>query len=158
MENDPGSLEIAFALGANDYMVKLPDRLEVLARIRCHSRGFINLLQRNEDYNKVLESQKQPEVYNRFIRKTFGRYLSDDIVDSILESPEGMKLGGEKRKVNILVSDLRGFTSIGERLPPENVLSITNIYLEAMTDIIMKYGGTIDEFIGDSLPGLPDQI
>ena len=78
----------AFALGANDYMVKLPDRLEILARIRYHSRGYINLLERNE-------AQAQLEKANRLIRKTFGQYLSDDIVNAILESPEGAALGGE---------------------------------------------------------------
>ncbi|NQU16387.1 MAG: response regulator [Desulfobacteraceae bacterium] len=134
----------AFALGANDYMVKLPDRLEVVARIRYHSKGYINLLERNEAYVQL-------EKANRFIRKTFGRYLSDDIVNSILESPEGAALGGEKRFVTIMMTDLRGFTSIGERLPAEEVVGIINIYLETMTEIILKYQGTIDEFIGDAI-------
>ncbi len=134
----------AFALGANDYMVKLPDRLEILARIRYHSRGYINLLERNE-------AQAQLEKANRLIRKTFGQYLSDDIVDAILEGPEGAALGGEKRFVTIMMTDLRGFTAIGERLPAEDVVGIINIYLETMTEIIMKYQGTIDEFIGDAI-------
>ena len=134
----------AFALGANDYLVKLPDRLEILARIRYHSRGYINLLQRNE-------AQTQLEKANRLIRKTFGQYLSDDIVDAILERSEGAALGGEKRFVTIMMTDLRGFTAIGERLPAEEVVGIINIYLETMTEIILKYQGTIDEFIGDAI-------
>jgi len=134
----------AFALGANDYMVKLPDRLEILARIRYHSRGYINLLERNE-------AQAQLEKANRLIRKTFGQYLSDDIVNAILESPEGAALGGEKRFVTIMMTDLRGFTAIGERLPAEDVVGIINIYLETMTEIVLKYQGTIDEFIGDAI-------
>ncbi|QTA87383.1 Two component system response regulator receiver and adenyl cyclase domains-containing protein [Desulfonema magnum] len=150
-KEEPRTKAEAFALGANDYMVKLPDRLEVIARIRYHSKGYINLLERNEAYNALLESQKKLEVRNQFIRDTFGRYLSDDIVDSILESPEGMKLGGEKRRITIMMTDLRGFTAISERLPPENVVSIINNYLEVMTEIILKYQGTIDEFIGDSI-------
>jgi len=134
----------AFALGANDYLVKLPDRLEIIARIRYHSRGYINLLQRNE-------AQAQLEKANRLIRKTFGQYLSDDIVDAILESPDGAALGGEKRFVTIMMTDLRGFTAISERLPAEDVVGIINIYLETMTDIILKCQGTIDEFIGDAI-------
>jgi adenylate cyclase len=134
----------AFALGANDYMVKLPDRLEVIARLRYHSKGYINLLERNE-------AHEQLEKANRIIRKTFGRYLSEDVVNSILESPEGAALGGEKRFVTIMMTDLRGFTSIGERLPAEDVVSIINIYLETMTEVILKYQGTIDEFIGDAI-------
>ena len=134
----------AFALGANDYMVKFPDKLEVLARIRYHSKGYINLLQRNEAYVQL-------EKANRLIRKTFGRYLSDDIVATILESPEGMKLGGEKRIVTIMMTDLRGFTTIGERLLAEDVVSMINLYFEAMTEILFKYQGTIDEFLGDAI-------
>jgi adenylate cyclase len=134
----------AFALGANDYMVKFPDKLEVLARIRYHSKGYINLLERNEAFVQL-------ERANRFIRKTFGRYLSDSIVDTILESPDGMTLGGEKRKLTIMMTDLRGFTAISERLPAETVVHIINIFLENMTDIILKYHGTIDEFIGDAI-------
>ena len=134
----------AFALGANDYLVKLPDRLEIIARIRYHSTAYINYLQRKE-------AQVQLEKANLVIRKTFGQYLSDDIVHSILESPEGSALGGEKRFVTIMMTDLRGFTAIGERLPAEDVVSIINIYLETMTEIILKYQGTIDEFIGDAI-------
>ena len=134
----------AFTLGANDYMVKFPDKLEVLARIRYHSRGYINLLERNEAYEQL-------ERANHFIRKTFGRYLSDDIVNTILESPNGLSMGGEKRIVTILMTDLRGFTAIGERLEAESVVKMLNIYLETMTEIILRYDGTIDEFIGDAI-------
>ena len=91
------------------------------------------------------------DVHNQFIRQTFGRYLSDEIVSNILETPEGLNLGGEKRDVTIMMTDLRGFTAIGERLPAEQVVDIINIYLETMIDIIFKYEGTIDEFIGDAI-------
>jgi len=141
----------AFALGANDYMVKPPDRIELIARIRYHSQAYINMLQRDAAYRRVEEQSAELEIRNQFIKKTFGRYLSDDIVESILNTPEGLELGGEKRKVTIMMSDLRGFTSIGERLAPEDVLAIINIYLKSMTDIILKYEGTIDEFIGDAI-------
>jgi adenylate cyclase len=90
-------------------------------------------------------------VRNRSVRETFGRYLSDEIVRNILESPGGMNLVGEKRTVTIIMTDLRGFTSIGEKLPAEDVVGMINIYLEVMTDIILKYNGTIDEFIGDAI-------
>jgi adenylate cyclase len=143
-KEEPAIKAEAFALGANDYMVKLPDRLELLARVRYHAQGYINLLQRNE-------ALKQLEIRNRFIRETFGRYLSDEVVNSILETPEGLKLGGEKRRVTILMSDLRGFTRIAEGLPPENVVLLINNYLEAMTEVIVAHQGTIDEFIGDAI-------
>ena len=91
------------------------------------------------------------EIRNLFIKKTFGRYLSDDIVDTLLETPDGLKLGGERRVVTIMMTDLRGFTALCETLSPEDVLTIINTYLETMTEVILKYNGTIDEIIGDGL-------
>lgn len=85
------------------------------------------------------------------IRKTFGRYLNDAVVADLLETPEGLKLGGQRKKVTIMMTDLRGFSAVSERLPPETVVGFLNIYLGAMADVITKYNGTIDEFIGDAI-------
>ncbi|MGI0486621.1 CHASE2 domain-containing protein [Pantanalinema rosaneae CENA516] len=85
------------------------------------------------------------------IRKTFGRYLTDEIVANLLESPKGLSLGGERREITILTSDLRGFTATSERLPPEEVIKVINFYLGHMADIITQYQGTIDEFMGDGI-------
>lgn len=85
------------------------------------------------------------------MRRTFGRYLTDEVVASLLETPAGLKLGGERRKVTILVSDLRGFSAISEYFPPEKVVTILNLYLGVMSDIISRYQGTINEFIGDGI-------
>jgi adenylate cyclase len=85
------------------------------------------------------------------IRKTFGRYLTSEVVSNLLESPEGLKMGGERRKITILTSDLRGFTALSERLSPEEVIKILNFYLSYMADVITSYQGTIDEFMGDGI-------
>jgi adenylate cyclase len=85
------------------------------------------------------------------IRKTFGRYLTDEVVANLLEHPQGLKLGGERRNITILTSDLRGFTALSERLSPEEVIKVLNIYLGYMADIITQYQGTIDEFMGDGI-------
>lgn len=85
------------------------------------------------------------------IRNIFGRYLSAEIVSNLLEKPEGLKLGGERRKITILTSDLRGFTALSERLQPEEVVKILNFYLSSMADVITAYQGTIDEFMGDGI-------
>ena len=69
----------------------------------------------------------------------------------MLSSPERLKLGGERRTITILTSDLRGFTATSERLPPEDVVKILNVYLQHMGDAIAKYNGTIDEFMGDGI-------
>ena len=94
---------------------------------------------------------KQVELRNRFIRETFGRYLTDEVVSAVLESPSGLQMGGDKRKVTMMMTDLRGFTSLSERLAPERVVAILNRYLTTMVTIIKKYEGTIDEFIGDAI-------
>lgn len=91
------------------------------------------------------------ELRNGFIREVFGRYITDDVVNTLLASPAGLQLGGEKRKITILISDLRGFSSLCERLSPEQVVSILNIYLGAMAEVIEHYRGSINEFIGDAI-------
>jgi adenylate cyclase len=103
-----------------------------------------------EQQRKLHELNTALELRNLFIRETFGSYLSDEIVDTILKKG-GLKIGGEKRRATILMADLRGFTSLSERLPAEDVVTMLNIYLETMTEIIQKYEGTIDEFIGDAI-------
>ncbi len=85
------------------------------------------------------------------MRKTFGRYLTDEVVSNLLETPSGLQLGGERRQVTLLMSDLRGFSAFSERLPPEKVVTILNIYLGVMADVVDQYKGTINEFIGDGV-------
>jgi adenylate cyclase len=125
-QEDPKVKAEAFARGANDYLVKLPDKVELIARIRYHSRGYISLLERNEAFAALQESGRQLERRNQLIRETFGRYLSDEVVASLLETPEGLNLGGEKREVTIMMTDLRGFTAMSERLAPEDVVATIN--------------------------------
>jgi len=85
------------------------------------------------------------------LRQTFGRYLADEIVTTLLDNPTNLKLGGEKRQVTLLISDLRGFSAISDRLSPEASVEAINIYLEAMTEVINRYHGTINDFIGDGI-------
>jgi adenylate cyclase len=94
---------------------------------------------------------EQVELRNRFIRETFGRYLTDEVVDAVLESPTGLQMGGEKRKVTMIMTDLRGFTSLSERLAPERVVAMLNRYLTTMVSVIKQYHGTVDDFIGDAI-------
>lgn len=95
-----------------------------------------------------------------FIRDTFGRYLSEKLVDEILETPEGQKIGGRTETVTILMSDLRGFTRLSETRDPEELVKLLNRYLERMSKVILAYDGIIDEFIGDAILavfGVPEQ-
>ena len=93
----------------------------------------------------------QLELRNQLLSETFGRFLSDEIVQQLLDTPNGLMLGGKKRTLTILMSDLRGFTALSERMPAQDLLSMLNHYLGEMTEIIQRYGGTIIEFIGDGI-------
>ncbi len=148
---DPEVKARAFTLGANDYAEKQMHTVELESRIAYHSRAFRNAVRLDESIREMLEANKRIELQRNFIRRTFGRYLSDDVVANILETPEGLQLGGAKREVSLVMADLRGFTALSERLPPESVLAIVNNYLRVMTDILMHYHGTIDEFMGDAI-------
>lgn len=86
-----------------------------------------------------------------FIREIFGKYLSEKVVNEILESPEGTKIGGRREEVTILMSDLRGFTSLSEKKDPEELMGLLNRYIGRMSEIIVSYDGIIDEIIGDAL-------
>src|SRR3989441_5439647 len=98
-------------------------------------------------FNDMVEGLRQRD----FIRNTFGRYVSPEVVKTLLESPEGLRFGGEKRDITVLMSDLRGYTQFAEQGDPTWVMETLNDYLARMTDIIIEYGGTINEFIGDAI-------
>lgn len=100
---------------------------------------------------KIKALNAQLEVRNEFIYKTFGRYLSEDIVKSILDTDGGLQIGGKKQEVTIMFSDLRGFTAISEIMGPTDLIAMLNHYLAEMIEIINKYKGTILEFIGDAI-------
>ena len=93
----------------------------------------------------------QLELRNKLLSETFGRFLSDEIVHQLLETPEGLALGGKKRTLTVMMSDLRGFTAMSERMDAHSLISMLNHYLGEMTEIIQKHNGTIIEFIGDGI-------
>ena len=100
---------------------------------------------------KVRERTAQLEVRSQFIEQTFGRYISTEIANSLLKTPTALNFSGEKKIVTVMMSDLRGFATLCETLPPETIVKVLNNYLSEMTAIIQKHNGTIDEFIGDAI-------
>ena len=141
-------------LGAVDYITK-PIRQPVV-RARVRSQIQIRALTHSLESTLAEQRQnnKQMQLAYKFIRKMFGRYMSDEVVKSILDTPDGSQLGGEKKQVTIMMTDLRGFTAMGERMAPEEVISMLNMYLRSMTEIIQEYRGTIIEFLGDGILAL----
>jgi len=87
----------------------------------------------------------------RFIKNAFKQYLSPAVIDQLIQHPERLKLGGERKIISIFFSDLQGFTSISEGLTPEDLTALLNDYLSAMTEIIHKEGGTVDKYEGDAI-------
>jgi adenylate cyclase len=149
--DDPEVKANAFMLGANDYAEKNMSPSELNSRIDYHTNAYVNSLRITRYVEELTKTKQQVERQRDFIKSTFGRYVSDEIVDTILTAPGGLELGGENRVVSILMADLRGFTSLAEGLPPETVLSIVNNFLQRMTDVLLDHQGTIDEFIGDAV-------
>lgn len=85
------------------------------------------------------------------IKQAFQHYLSPNLVQKILKEPDKLRLGGEKKNLTVLFSDIRGFTSISEELPPEKVVTILNEYLTPMTDIVFKNDGLLNKYMGDAI-------
>ncbi|MCI6720424.1 MAG: PAS domain-containing protein [Clostridiales bacterium] len=100
---------------------------------------------------RIRALNEQLSLRNQLLSETFGRFLSDEIVRQLLETPDGLALGGKKRVLTILMSDLRGFTAMSERMEAQKLISMLNHYLGEMTEMIQRRNGTIIEFIGDGI-------
>lgn len=91
------------------------------------------------------------EREQRWVREAFSRYVSPSVVNQLIAAPETLRLGGERRDVTILFSDLAGFTTIAESLESAQVAAIVNRHLSEVTDAVQRHGGTVDKFIGDGV-------
>lgn len=85
------------------------------------------------------------------IKGAFTYYVSSSVVNEMLKHPEKLKLGGDRKELSVLFSDIRGFTTIAEGLTPEDLVHLLNEYLTVMTDIVFKYDGTLDKYMGDAI-------
>jgi adenylate cyclase len=101
--------------------------------------------------NGTAYSHAVEETYARKIKAMFSSYVTERIVNELIRNPGMAKLGGERKDVTILFADVKGFTSFSESHSPEEVVPILNEYLGSMTDIIFKWEGTVDKFMGDAI-------
>jgi class 3 adenylate cyclase/HAMP domain-containing protein len=126
-------------IGAGNFAVAVPEKGAREVVDLAHS--FNDLGQQLTDYIAKRD----------FIRDTFGRYVTKEVVQRLLESEEALALGGETREVTILMSDLRGFTALTADMTPEGIIALLNRYLEKMIAILVDYRAVIDEIQGDGI-------
>ena len=97
-------------------------------------------------YKYLTEERKK-----KYLRSTFSKYVSPAIVDEILKDPENIELGGRKQRMTVMFSDVRGFTTISEKLDPQVLSKVLNDYLTPMTNIVFANKGTLDKYMGDAI-------
>lgn len=97
-------------------------------------------------YRYITEEREKKKI-----KGTFQYYLSGPVIEEMLKDPSKLKLGGEKKDLTVLFSDIRGFTTISEKLSPEELVHLLNEYLTVMTDKVFQYGGLLDKYMGDAI-------
>jgi adenylate cyclase len=100
-----------------------------------------------ESFNQMARSLREKEM----IKRAFTRYVAREVVEEVLKDPEQLGLTGERREVTVLFCDIRGFTTMSERLTPEEVVGLLNEFYTLMIETTFKHDGTLDKFIGDAV-------
>ncbi|MDP3182041.1 MAG: adenylate/guanylate cyclase domain-containing protein [Desulfobaccales bacterium] len=126
-------------VGEGNFAVAVPEK------------GAKEILHLAHSFNQLGDQLTDYIAKRDFIRDTFGRYVTQEVVKKLLESKEALELGGETREVSILMSDLRGFTALTADMAPEEVIIFLNRYLGKMIEILVDYHAVIDEIVGDGL-------
>ena len=141
----------ALRLGVCDFIEKPIDYPKLLSAVR---RAIASLLEQRTTADAQVELKRQNGALterNELIRGLLGRYVDDGIVRKLLETPDSLRFDGALTRATILVSDLRGFTELSERLEAEKVVQVLNNYYRLMIHVVRKYGGTVDNLVGDAL-------
>lgn len=142
------------------YFIPMPLRLElpqnlhliVIACALLYMRYISYLFRRLYlDYIKISDQAKQQEERYAELAESLAKYLSPQIWESIFHGQRGVRLESRRKRMTIFFSDLAGFTELSEELEPEALTDLLNHYLDVMSKVALKYGGTIDKFIGDSI-------
>lgn len=138
--------------GISKYNRTLLDTISTITGLTMNNaRVFDQTREALGDMKKLSEEQL---AKNASLREIFGRYVSKNLVNKIVDTGEEIALGGRKEHVVALFSDIRGFTTLCEANDASDIVELLNEYLTAMTEIIFKYDGTLDKFIGDAIMAL----
>jgi len=114
-------------------------------------RGALDIVDLRARMQQMQESLREARAQYVLIKETFSRYVSPDVVDTIVADPTRIRLGGELRDVTILFADIRGYSSLSEVLGPTEIIDLLNIYFRRVSDVIFRHDGMINEFEGDAV-------
>lgn len=120
-----------------------PEEMNVFAVIASQAAAAVE---------NVTAHQRLIEQESR--RRALERFLSPEVVEMVAANPQDIRLGGANQKVTILFADIRGFTQLSERMPPETVVDVLNEYFTRVTDVVFEFGGTLDKYMGDAVMAL----
>jgi class 3 adenylate cyclase len=140
-----------------DYHIKTTTRMLASYFLVFAAMIVIEITRKTKDrlidaQQKTLEKQAHDlQYFSNNLRRAFSTYLSEDVVEEIISDPARLKLGGIKRDMTALFTDIMGFTRIAETLAPEQLVELLNYYLSSMSDIILDHKGTIDKYQGDAI-------
>lgn len=115
------------------------------------SSFFVILLTSLVSFAIIIYKYFTEERKKRELKSTFSKYVSPAVVDELLKDAENLKLGGKRQRMTVFFSDVRGFTTISEKLTPEELSRVLNLYLTPMTEIVFKNNGTLDKYMGDAI-------
>ncbi len=127
------------SIGSGDLEFQVPEK--GAKEVRDLARSFNELGSRLSSYIERRD----------FVRDTFGRYMTKEIADKLLESEDALVLGGEAREITILMSDVRGFSALSADMRPDVLIDILNVYLSRMIDTLLEFEGVVNEIIGDGI-------
>jgi class 3 adenylate cyclase len=125
--------------------------LQIIALSISVAFGILNMMLYYKKTIQIEVAHNKLQYFNNNLRRAFSTYLSEDVVEEIVSDPTRLQLGGIKRHMTVLFSDIKGFTGIAEALMPEQLVELLNYYLSTMSDIILEQKGTIDKYQGDAI-------